>query len=214
MRYKIKFCPSDILCPLRLSWHPFASVESALDYHCQHSTEYTPQQRCVILSDVSDEEAREEDGTPSQYLSPSMVQHGPNRSTLDASSSSSSSLLIAASSSSRIPHKYNPQSTPQNASTTADDSIMTSSPAPSSSTSSSLHAPYVFNSISKQTSDRQRESLAKSVESDVPIKIGLRKLVKMGELNRGIQRQIEGLIHEYVKLVGEELGKRIQVTFS
>jgi hypothetical protein len=79
MLYKGKFEPSELLCPLRFTWHDLAACRPALDSFEATSGSGNPaarrnrKERCVILSDVAPE-VREEDGSAPIYKSPSMVQ--------------------------------------------------------------------------------------------------------------------------------------------
>jgi len=77
MIYKGKFSPSELLCPLRFTWHDLALCRPALDSFesVRGGTAglSSRKERCVVLSDVAPE-AREEDGTKPIYLSPSMIQ--------------------------------------------------------------------------------------------------------------------------------------------
>lgn len=73
MRYKAKFAPSDLLCPVRCTWHPLAECVAALD--SLQATMMPAQSgagRCVILSDVA-RESREEDGAVPRHSAPSMT---------------------------------------------------------------------------------------------------------------------------------------------
>ena len=95
MKYKRKFQPSELLCPLRYTWHPLDRCLPALDSldaslralpppkdlakvasSSSGSSSSSPHfvGRCVILSDVAPESV-EEDGSAPVYASPSMVQH-------------------------------------------------------------------------------------------------------------------------------------------
>jgi len=75
MRYKGAYSPSDLLCPIRYTWHPLDACRRALDEHeLTMSAGGARDQRCVILSDVC-EETVEEDGKPPHYDATSMVQH-------------------------------------------------------------------------------------------------------------------------------------------
>jgi len=79
MLYKGKFEPSELLCPLRFTWHDLAACRPSLDSFEATSGSGNPaarrnrKERCVILSDVATE-VREEDGSAPIYKSPSMVQ--------------------------------------------------------------------------------------------------------------------------------------------
>lgn len=73
MRYKAKFAPSDLLCPLRFTWHPLSECAPALDsLQARLPAAQSGSGRCVILSDVA-RESREEDGSVPKYSAPSMT---------------------------------------------------------------------------------------------------------------------------------------------
>jgi hypothetical protein len=73
MRYKAKFAPSDLLCPLRFTWHALSECLPALEsLQARLPAGQSGSGRCVVLSDVA-RESREEDGSVPKYSAPSMT---------------------------------------------------------------------------------------------------------------------------------------------